>query len=261
MPALAGRGFYHPGDEETVVTLGCSDLGALEDMTCLGKTKLSVTATVTDFDTGVSVSPTTADGLLVAVGEPTFDATSGVVLNGTNTHPLAREMGPVPSWHADIEQFEPTASACVEVFEDGAQTTAAVTCTNAITSDALDLPGIRFAKSTLDEILRAYDGGQFPLQGIVIGKALTYLGVPAAGVQVTAIPPSNSPIPHILYLSADRSAFSSVGPTTESGIWISIDAAYGTRFRATQMSDSAPDAFGGLIAGKAEIVITQFGAP
>jgi hypothetical protein len=257
MPALAGRGFYHPGDEETVVTLGCSNLGALEDMTCVGETTLPVTATVTDFDTGVSVSSATADGLLVSVGEPTFDSTNGVVLNGTNTHPLARQMGPVPSWHADIEQFVPVASACIEVLEDGAQTTAAVTCTNSIGGDELDLPGIRLAKGTLDSLLPILPAhaGMFPLDGLVIGKALTYVGAPASGVFITP----GDPAAHIYYLS-NAGTFTPTGPTGDSGLWISLDAPYGTVFHALGPTP-APDAFGGLIAGKADIVITQLKPP
>jgi hypothetical protein len=258
VPAVGGRAFYHPGDDETVVTLGCADLALLEDTTCVGEQKLVVKASVTDFDTAVSVSPTTADSLVVSVGEPQFDSSvSGYVLKSTNTHPLDRGlMSPVPSWSGNVA-FEPMASACIEVFEDGAQTTAAVTCTNSnIGADPLDLPGFRLSKGTLDTILVAYNGGPFPLQGIVVGKALTYLGAPAADVTITPVNGSA----HILYMSEDGKSFSPIGPTTDTGIWISLDAPYGTVFHA-QGPTPAPDAFGGLIAGKADIVISQLKPP
>jgi hypothetical protein len=260
IPAIGGRAFYHPGDDETVVTLGCADLAALEDTTCVGETKLHINASVTDFDTAVSVSPATADSLLVSIGEPTFDSSAnGYVLKSTNTFALGRTVqGPVPAWGADVA-FVPTASACVEVFEDGAQTTAAVACTNNITSQPLDLPGIRLSKATLDSLLPALpppNTNKFPLQGMVIGKALTYLGAPAQGVQITP----SSPTAHILYLSDDGTTFTASGITGTSGIWISLDATYPTVFHAVGQTP-APDGFGGLIAGKADIVIIQLKPP
>ena len=48
--------------------------------------------------------------------------------------------------------------------------------------------------------------------------------------------------------------------TGNLGIWISRDAKYGTIFQA-QGPTAAPDAYGGLIAGKANIVITQLKPP
>jgi hypothetical protein len=164
----------------------------------------------------------------------------------------------VPAWGADVA-FVPTASACVEVFEDGAQTTAAVACTNNITSQPLDLPGIRLSKATLDSLLPALpppNTNKFPLQGMVIGKALTYLGAPAQGVQITP----SSPTAHILYLSDDGTTFTASGITGTSGIWISLDATYPTVFHAVGQTP-APDGFGGLIAGKADIVIIQLKPP
>jgi hypothetical protein len=97
-PAIGGRAFYHPGDTETVVTLGCSDLSELRQ--CVGDNIIHVTAGVTDFDTTVSVSPATADGLIVSVGEPVFDsAVNGYVLRSPNAFPLPLvPMTPVPVW-------------------------------------------------------------------------------------------------------------------------------------------------------------------
>lgn len=256
-PAVGGRAFYHPGDSETVITLGCADLATLQDPTCAGNKPLTVKASVTDFDTAVSVSPATADGLLVSIGEPTFDsAVGGYVLKSSNTVPLDRTIfTPVPAWGADVD-LAPMASACIEVFEDGAQTTAALTCTDSVTSNPLDLPGIRLAKGTLDQVLSAHNETQFPLEGLVVGRALTYLGGPAAGVTITP----NNLATHILYMSDDGMSFSPTGPTTSTGIWISVDAPYGTLFHA-QGATVAPDAFGGLIAGKVDVVISQLAPP
>ena len=260
-PAIGGRGFYHPGDTETFVTLGCSDLSALD--ACVADSKLDVTGSVSDFDTAVSVSSATADGLIVSVGEPSVDANTIGILNATNTHALAREPASVPpAWSAQLTGFVPLSSACIEVLEDGVQTTAAVACTNNIGGSSLDLPGIRLAKGTLDEVLAALPmpgTGVFPEQGLVIGKALTFLQAAAADVTITA----SDPDAHILYLSDDGTTF--LGPpamkaTGIQGIWISRDAKYGTIFHADGPT-AAPDAFGGLIAGKANIVITQLKPP
>jgi hypothetical protein len=259
-PAIGGRGFYHPGDTEAFVTLGCSDLSALD--ACVADSKLDVTASVSDFDSAVSVSAATADGLIVSVGEPAVDADTIGILNATNTHALGRDVAAVPAWSAELVGFVPQSSACIEVLEDGVQTTAAVTCTNSIGATSLDLPGIRLAKPTLDKVLAALPmpgTGVFPDQGLVIGKALTYLQT-AAG-DVTIIP--SDPDAHILYLSDDGTTFLGspmMTATGNLGIWISRDAKYGTIFHA-QGPTAAPDAFGGLIAGKANIVITQLKQP
>jgi hypothetical protein len=226
-------------------------------MTCIGQKTLTVTAGVMDFDTAVSVSPATADSLLVAVGEPTFDSgVNGFVLNSTNTHPLTRDPpGPVPSWTAQLDDFAPAASACLQVLEDGVQTTPAVTCTRNLDPERLDLAGIRLAKASLDDLLPILpppSTGIFPLQGLVIGKALQATGAPAMGVTITS-----DPATAIYYLS-DSGTFTSTGPTGTSGLWVSEDAAYGTVFHARLGSTAAPDAYGGRITGKATIVISQF---
>jgi hypothetical protein len=226
-------------------------------MTCIGQKTLTVTASATDFDTAVSVSPATADTLLVSVGEPTFDSgVNGFVLNSTNTHPLTRDPpGPVPSWTAELDNFAPAVSACIEVLEDGAQTTAAVTCTSHLDPEGLHLSGIRLAKATLDGLLQSQTG-VFPVQGLVIGKALLATGAPAENVTITPSDPDHA---DILYLS-DAGTF--VGPpamtaTGTSGLWVSKNAPYGTVFHARQGATAAPDAYGGLIYGKATVVISQ----
>jgi hypothetical protein len=262
-PAIGGRAFYHPGDPETVVSLGCTNLAALEDPVCANMPKLAVTSGVNDFDTGVSVSSSTADSLLVSVGEPTFDSSlMAYKLTSTETKALALQSGPVPSWSGNVD-LQLTSSACIEVFEDGAQTTAAVSCTNQITpvGGTLDLPGVRLAKPTLDGILRAINPTtpQFPLDGLVVGLALDYLGNPYAGVTIVPSVPMGNAAAHIQYMSADGNNFGATS-TTSKGIWISTDAPYGTSFRPFGLT-MANDGFGGLVAGKVDVVIIQFKPP
>lgn len=259
-PAIGGRAFYHPGDSHTVVSLGCTDLAKLEDPVCAGMSKLAVTASVNDFDTGVSVSSATADNLLVSIGEPTPDATAmGYSLKSTDTRALTLMQNTVPSWSANVD-LQLQSSACIEVFEDGAQTTAALTCTNQISATALDLPGVRLAKPTLDGILTALNK-TFPLQGMVVGLALDYLGNPLPGVTITPIVPMLAPPAHIQYMAADGMSFPAGQTSTSSkGIWVSTDAAYGTSFIPQGMT-MANDGFGGLVAGKVDIVIIQLAPP
>lgn len=258
-PAIGGRAFYHPGDSQTVVSLGCTDLAALEDPVCVGMSNLAVTASVNDFDTGVSVSSATADNLLVSIGEPTPDGTvMGYSLKSADTRALTLMQGSVPSWSGNVD-LQLQSSACIEVFEDGAQTTAALTCTNQISANPLDLPGVRLAKPTLDGmtgILEALGRTQFPLQGLVVGEVLDYQSNPKAGVTVVPFPGGAD----IQYMSADGTTFSATGPTTTKGIWVSTNAAYGTTFAPGGMT-MATEGFGGLVAGKVDIVIIQLAPP
>lgn len=249
VPAVGGRAFYHPGDTETVVNLGCSDPAQLTDpMKCGGVSRIAVTATIDDFDTEVSVSPATADGLAVAVGEPL-----GAELK---LEPLARTViQPIPTWGGDIDlklmQF-----ACLEVFEEVAQSTAALTCAQFMPPKAtIDLPGIRLAKSSLDQILATLNTPQFPPQGLVVGIVLDDLGNPAPNFVVT----TSDPGAHIEYLSANRRNIIT-GGTSSSGVFVSTDAPFGTMF-TTHDSVHTGIGYGGLVANKVSIVVLQLNQP
>ncbi len=256
-PAVGGRAFYHPGDTETLVTLGCTNLAALEDRSCAGQSSLAVTASVNDFDTAVSVSPATADSLLVSVGEPTFAGSlSEYQLLPSQTHLLSRAtIGPVPSWQGDVDLMLMNA-ACIEVLEDGAATTPALTCTNNIMANPLDLPGIRLSPSTLAQVLAAIGTPSFPDQGLVVGIALDYLGNPISGV--TIIPSSS--MTTVKYLNASRTGLVS-GATSTSGVWVSQDAPFGTVFTPSGPGFAANPGFGGLVHQKVDVVVIQFKPP
>lgn len=259
-PAIGGRAFYHPGDTETLVSLGCTNLEALEDRSCAGQSSLAVSATVDDFDTGVSVSPATADGLLVTAGEPTFSsALMGYQLQSSQTSVLERaSQGPVPSWQGNFD-LQLTSSACLEVIEDGAQTTPALTCTNNIAGNPLDLPGVRIstaANGTLDRVLHAIGLSTFPDRGLVVGIALDYLGGPKSDVTIVPSDPSAT----IKYLSDDLTTVIP-GATGKSGVWVSQDATYGTAFTTTGIAVLAHPGFGGLVHQKVDIVVIQFKPP
>ncbi|MGE5182268.1 MAG: hypothetical protein ACM31C_09405 [Acidobacteriota bacterium] len=257
-PAIGGRAFYHPGDTETVVALGCTDEPAIQDPKCVNQDTVAVTATVDDFDTEVAVPPTLADQLNVLVGEPqpvTIGATTAYELSPTQTRPLDRTVtGPTPAWGASVD-LKLQATACLEVLEDVPQATPSVTCKRlpSLGVQQLNLGGVRLAKTTLDQILAALPSHptQFPAQGLVVGIVLDQLGNPVANAQVTVDDPSN-PMASALALSENRQQVLA-GATTSNGIFISTDAGYGSMFSV----GTRGTAFGGLVAGKVTTVVLQ----
>jgi hypothetical protein len=257
-PAIGGRAYYHPGDAQTVVQLGCVDISQVDNPSCSGGSTIDVTASVDDFDTDVAVQSTLADELTVWVGEPmamTVGSDTEYGLDSADAFPLARTVsGPVPGWGADVASSFTT--PCLEVLEDGAETTATVTCeqlsANAPTG-SLDMIGWRLAKTSLDQILAALGASTFPDDGLVVGLVLDPLGSPLANQAVAA------PGATVMYLSSDRSTVVS-GATTSSGIFLSTDAKFGTSFSVASGVQAA-NGFGGLVAGKVTIVVLQYQNP
>ncbi|HEY3802607.1 MAG TPA: hypothetical protein VGL61_08355 [Kofleriaceae bacterium] len=257
-PAIGGRAYYHPGDSQTVVKLGCVDISQVDNPSCSGGSTVDVTASVDDFDTDVAVQPALADDLNVWVGEPkamTVGTDTEYVLDSADAFPLARTVsGPVPGWGDEVAATFTT--PCLEVLEDGAETTATVACgqlpANAPT-DSLDMVGWRLAKASLDQILAALGASTFPDSGLVVGLVLDPLGNALANQTVAALGAT------VMYLSGDRSTLVS-GATTSSGIFVSTDAKFGTTFSVASGVQAA-NGFGGLVAGKVTIVVLQYQNP
>ena len=257
-PVVGGRAFYHPGDTQTVVDLSCFDEPALQDPRCLGKNTISVTATVNDFDAGVPVTPALADNLSVSIAEPTLQGTQYTI---TQTQLQAGALnrtvsGPIPGWGGNVD-LQLSSSACLDVDEGVAESTHAVTCKQVASHQAsVDLPGIRLSKTTLGQILAAYPLATFPDAGMVVGIVLNQQGGPAANIPVV----TGDPNIHISYLAANRSGIIA-GATSTNGIFMSTDAPYGTLFTANGGTMNDPVGFGGLVAGKVNIVVLQFTQP
>ena len=250
-PAVGGIAFYHPGDAETVVELGCADIKLLNNPVCTGPAT-GVTASVTDFDTLVSVPISLASHLDVEIGTPnvasppTTFASSATLMLGTST---------VPTWTGTIMATPDI--GCIQVDEtDVPARTDTVRCKEAMAGDPMPdaFVGTRLAKATLDNILNVLGLPEFPDAGLVVGIVLDEHGNPAAGLQVSADMVSST-VPTIKYLSAMRN---SVGGTvtSASGIFLSTDAPFGTEFSAMQNGEMAK-AVGGLIVGKVTIVVLQ----
>ena len=251
-PAVAGMGYYDPGDAETVVELGCSDLTVVNTPVCRNEDRVRVTASVDDFDNGEHLPPAVADRVALAVGEPAarinpITQQPEYHLPLQATRPLARVPDTFrPAWTADVSlSFAQT--ACVEVFEDVAQTTKALTCREVTIGDnELDLPAVRLSRETLEDVLRALGKTSFPEDGLVIGKVIDRVGNPVKNVDVH--PSSGS----VQYLSAGRDSI--IGDvTSESGIFISRDVDFKTSWSASGTAGG----YGGLVVGHVTMVLLQ----
>jgi hypothetical protein len=268
-PAFGGRTYFHPGDRETLVTLGCTYPESVVGATCGGSDVVAVSATVNDFETGVSVSAETGDTLSLLVDEPERQG-DGHVFNPNTASPLPRGTLPgPPSWGDLAVPIDLKKSACVEVIEDVPQTVATLACTNQNfpgPSDidkppprSINLTGVLLSKASLQQILNALQLPAFPDEGLTIGITLESV-LPRSGVTVTATPSVDDPTPipnAVQYLSADRMSVGGTA-TTSSGIWVATGVPYGTIFEA-RSGGATSTGIGGLVKGKVTVVVLQLG--
>lgn len=254
-PAYGRQAFYHPGDSTVDVKLGCTDLSAIQaGDACSNPSAGAATATVLDFDTQVPVTVGpggTAGDLFVWSGEPhAFDGS--YVLRPADVVAMHLDDNGTPHWTAQVAQtFD--SFACVEVLEDIAQTVATLHCTSAADATA-ELTGYWIRRDTLQSILKTaasvLGNSGLPDSGLTIGlvvDASSALGVKNVAVQL------NGP-GHITYLSGDGTVGRDA--TFDNGVFVSDDARFGTMFFAP----GARPAIGGLVAGKATIVVLTMGS-
>lgn len=248
IPAVGGRTFYHPGDEETIVELGCSDFPQLTDVTCLGGRRINVTATVNDFDDLVSsVDKALADRLTLDVGEPK-PRSNAYVLDPDDARELVRSSAPTPAWSLELTDLTFDEYVCLQVLEDVAQATSALTCRADEDGDAIDMGGVYLSKTTLNQILAALSRTAFPDEGLVVGIVLDEFNNPLPNVAVSCGGCS------MQYLNANRTGFVT-NATTMSGIFVSTNAPFGTGF--TIPSTALQPELGGLVERKVTIVVIQ----
>ncbi|MDQ3334839.1 MAG: hypothetical protein M4D80_06750 [Myxococcota bacterium] len=248
-PAIGGHTYYHPGDDEIRVTLGCTNLDAVNS--CSLSTDLEVTATVESFENlGVLVSVFDGSQLTVSVGEPSLAGADTVhSLKGEDARALAMTVeGFVPIWKSSVDlTFNEV--ACVQVLEDSAQATTSVKCSRdniPPMNNMLGLRGISLPKATLDQILAALPLAQFPANGMTVGIVVDSLFNPVAGQVVSA------PGATIRYLNASRTSFNGTS-TSASGVFVSLDAEFKTRFSVP----GAPEEIGGRIQDKVTVVVIK----
>jgi hypothetical protein len=253
-PALGRQVFYHPGDTTVEVKLGCTDVSAMQTSeTCHNPAGGAATATVLGLDSQVPVPVGPggdASALFVWSGEPrVFDGS--YVLQPADVVAMHLDDNGTSHWTAEKAQpFK--LSACVEVLEDVAQTAATVHCASAADSGA-DLTGYWVRRETLQPILKTaaavLGDSVLPDTGLTIGLVVDGSALGVEGVAVRTSVPA-----HITYLSK-----SGIGKdaTFATGIFVSEDAPFGTTF----LAPGARPEIGGLVAGKATIVVLTMGSP
>jgi hypothetical protein len=250
VPAIGGRTYYYPGDAETTVQLGCTNLGQLQKKACSMMSEVPVSAVVSDFDSLQPVGTNLAARLTVSVGEP-HPVGDAFVLTTADLDELTLA-STTQTWTGLATPF--VTYQCLDVREDAAQTTATVTCEDAPSSapTLIDLNGLRLAKATLDKILFAIGKSSFPTKGLVVGIVVDSLGTPVSGATVS--PAAGG----VQYLSMDLMSIDLGGTgTTGSGVFVSQDAPFGTRFDAQTAALTADPSYGGLIEDKVTIVVIQ----
>lgn len=254
-PAIGGHTYYHPGDDEIRLTLGCTHLDSLSS--CELSPDLDVSGSVDTFENvGVLVSAFEGSSLDVSVGEPKLEGVETVYeMRNQDTSSLVMSvMGFVPIWQGRVPiTFNDT--ACLQVEEDSAQATASVRCTDDNVpppiGDRLSLQGTYLKKQTLDQILAALALMQFPPNGMTVGVVVDAQFNTLAGQVVTARNATGSP-GTVRYLSADRTTVTG-GPTSSNGIFISLDAQFGTQFSVPGSAEH----IGGQIQDKVTVVVIQ----
>jgi hypothetical protein len=254
-PAVGGRAFYHPGDEETVVELGCTELELLNGEQCKGINRTEVIAAVNEFDSSTGVEKFTADRLTVSIGEPLLDQAMHYVLDIGQIHPLARTTAVSPTWSSEFTDLGLIASYCIEVLEDAPMATRTLTCHETTPAPArIDAVGYRLKPEMLATILKAMTTPVFPPQGLVVGIVLNQSFKPVSGATVMPNCPAGMTgcMINVKYLSEDQLSIVGDG-THSSGIFISTDAPYRSTFSRT----GTPAVFGGRVDNKVTIVVLQ----
>lgn len=254
-PAIGGHTYYHPGDDEIRLTLGCTHLDSLRS--CALSTDLNVSASVESFDSvGMLVDVPEGSSLDVAVGEPKLEGAATVYqMRNSDTSALAMVVkGFVPIWEGRVPlAFNDT--ACLQVIEDSAQATASVRCTddNVLppSGATLALQGTYIEKQTLDQILAALALSPFPSNGLTVGIVVDSESKPVGGVVVNAQPPAGTTA-IVRYLSADRTTVTT-GATSANGIFISQNAQFTTKFSVPGSAEEV----GGQIQDKVTVVVIR----
>jgi hypothetical protein len=259
-PALGGRAYYHPGDPSVNITLGCTDLMALEE-SCAISDLVSVTATVDDFETQSSVpagSAGIASQLRVSVGEPHM-GDSGFTLRVSDTRALdlvnSKASGGVPIWQGDVD-LQLHDYVCVDVVEAVAQTTAVLRCRPMGPSSRVEASGMWISRAEVQRILTALaplsaPPLKFPDEGLTIGVVVDQAALGVPGMVVT------SAAGNVRYLTGG--GVLSATSTSSTGIFVAPDAPFGTVFSTSGPGRPTTTGVGGNVAGKLTVVVLQVG--
>jgi hypothetical protein len=251
-PALGGHAFYHPGDQAVTVTLGCTDLDAI-NASCAGSKVVQVAASLESFKDRFPVTDVSVvDQLEVSAGEPrAVDNMFELSPSDTSLLTLQINGNGRPTWEGEASS-PLTRYACLKVRDNAAQSTATATCKLMTAGQPVELVGELLAKEQLDALLKALLLPEFPAQGLTVGIVVDQVGDPVPGAMVTAKQ-------HKVAYQATDTEFSGM-TTSDLGIFVSTDAPFGTEF-STEVtvggSRQSLSGIGGLINGMATIVILR----
>jgi hypothetical protein len=255
-PALGGRAYYRPGDEQTVVTLGCSDLMAVNRPVCAGKIELRASVTELDAPLRPVTAPTAAE-LLVTVGEPRYVA-------GRDEHEwqtikpldlLPPAPGGDPAWLGAVDVLDTEGTLCVEVIGNRGANTPVLRCGRiASARREFDLAGIWTPANRMAQILAGLSLPEVPPQGLTLGVLLDEVGRPAEGYRI-----ETSPSAVVQYLNGSGQVVPGAIATTASGLFTSPDAPYDSDVRAYLGVSELAKGIGGRVNGKVTVTVLQLG--
>lgn len=252
-PALGGVGFYDPGDSVVNVTLGCTDLDAI-NQSCQVADLVSVSADVLDFQKHTLVTAVDASQLDVFVGEP-VGVSDHYELPTTAAHPLMSQTGATsdpnqPASWGDELSLQLQRFACAEVLEPVAQATPTVTCGRL--AKPIGLHGAWIRRVQLMQLLTALGSKGFPSTGFTVGMVVDAAGHPVPNATVIAKSQNETPAT-VMYLSDADDSKLVAGQTGATGIFLSTDAPFGAEF-STSQGAGAPTLLG--IGGNIQDVVT-----
>jgi hypothetical protein len=260
IPAFAGSGTFDVGGDESValVPIACPEPDQLDTAECAANEQTVVTALVTDVETSGALTSQQAAAVEVSVVEPAPDPDQGETawtINPAEADDLRLVVGVTPTF-ADAIGHRFGGLICTLIRDPAPQSTTSIVCEDGPADVAMrDTHGILVPKATLDAILAAL-GGEFPPEGLLVGRVIGADGEPLAGVTVE---PADG---EVRYLSADRTSL--IGATTSaSGFFVSTDVPFGTAIEAShpdgRIAAGAPTA--GLLRGQLTVVALRMIPP
>jgi len=242
--AVGGRAYYHPGDDEVVVTLGCPNL---QQLVCSQLPTTFVSTQVLDFSDGIAISDDDAQNLDVYVGAPTIISNGYALPQGPGLQALTYR-GSNGAYTQNVTvMFDPEGDACVDVYRTVGRSTSVVTCVPSAQVTSL-IRSWYAPDATLAPIFTAAGLDDVPDAGIVVGQVVDNGHRAVAGMRV--IPSSGT----VHYVTSDGHIVDDA--TTDTGLFYSLDAPYMTTF-TTSDSHSTVSTTAGLIEGKVAIAVLQ----
>jgi len=228
-PALGGVGYYDPGDAKVTVTLGCTNLDAINS-SCVAEDLISVNAQAYDFTKMMPVDAADATNLEVSIGEPQgvedhYELPAGAQIMVPPQDPT--DAGGA-QWGGEIS-LRLTRYACAVVFDGHSRQ---ATCRTV--ARPLGLRGGWIHQAQLDQIIDAIGSKGVPPGGLTVGMVLDASGKPKSGMTVATKTQGSATPSTVMYLDDGTEGKLVPGTTGTRGIFVSTDAPFGTEFSTSQ---------------------------